>query len=247
MSKFKQGLESIAESYHLNSNISDMYLENKIQMYESNWIKSKLILDILTLDLGYGDGVIYKDLHKSFLLEIIEGSSKLVEEAKDEFLRNNDSKTRIYESLFEEFDSNKKYKQVICSHVLEHVEEPRLLLKHLNNLMLENGVIVGIVPNSNSIHRQLGVSMGLSSSNDALSERDKVVGHLRVYDFQALENDLKETGFTLIEARGFFVKPLSNSQIIKLEPEVIQGLLNLSDVFPKELCANIGFVAGKIR
>jgi 2-polyprenyl-3-methyl-5-hydroxy-6-metoxy-1,4-benzoquinol methylase len=247
MSVFRQKLEVIAESYHLNSNITDMHLENKIQIYESDWVRSKLELGKLTLDLGYGDGVIYNCLYNSFNLEIVEGSSKIVRIAKEEFARNQDTKTTIFESLFEDYHPKKNYDQIICSHVLEHVESPSLLLNHLNKLLSDNGVIVGIVPNSNSIHRQLGVSMGISQNNDSLSERDKAVGHLRVYDYEALEKEFNASGFRVIESRGFLVKPLSNSQIVNLSPQVIEGLLNMSNNFPKELCANLGFVAKKIR
>ena len=127
------------------------------------------------------------------------------------------------------------------------MEFPSLLLNHLDKLLSDDGVIVGIVPNSNSIHRQLGVSMGISKNKDSLSERDKAVGHLRVYDYDALESEFNASGFRVIESRGFFVKPLSNSQIVNLTPKVIEGFLNMSDNFPKELCANLGFVAKKIR
>ena len=91
MSVFRQKLELIAESYHLNSNVTDMHLENKIQIYESHWVRSKLQLDKSTLDLGYGDGVIYNCLYNSFNLEIVEGSSKIVKIAREKFARNKDT------------------------------------------------------------------------------------------------------------------------------------------------------------
>jgi hypothetical protein len=54
---------------------------------------------------------------------------------------------------------------------------------------------------------------------------------------------LNDGGLRTLEARGFFVKSLANSQMLNLSEEVIWGLCEVSDDLPVEFGANIGLVA----
>ena len=82
----------------------------------------------------------------------------------------------------------------------------------------------------------------LQQELDDLSPRDKAVGHLRVYSLESLIKEIEETGFRVLEKRGFFTKALSNAQMINLDPEVFRGLCKLSSNLPAEMGANIGLV-----
>jgi hypothetical protein len=102
-----------------------------------------------------------------------------------------------------------------------------------------DGDLVVIVPNSESIHRQLAVLMGLQPHLDSLSQRDHVVGHQRVYSFAGLRADLKEAGFQVVEEKGFFFKPLPNSMMLEFSHDLLWAMNVIAETLPPELMANI--------
>ena len=242
----KQDLNYIATSYHSDAPL-DIEIENSIQIYEFPWISKFIYPNMKILDLGIGDGIVLNLLveHMNkvvFDIKILEGSSVICQN----FHGFNNDKLNIENTLFENFDTDDRYDLIIMSHVLEHVENPINILKKFKNLLSENGKIVGIVPNSQSIHRRLAVYMGIQELLDSLSPRDLMVGHLRVYSIETLESDLNKSGLISEEIKGFFLKPLSNGQLMQFDANLISALLKVSEEIPPELCANVGFVAKKI-
>ena len=235
-------LDQIAEDYH-SSLLPDMHIEQECQRYELSWLSSHFRFpSVQVLDLGFGDGVNFEAVARSCQLTLVEGSLELCSKAqqKSDLLNLN---VRIVHSLFEDFDTTEQFDIILASHVLEHVDEPVGLLKHLQTFLKDEGLIVGIAPNAESFHRKLGVVMGLQSNLDDLSQRDHLVGHQRVYSLDTLRRDIEDSGMEMINHRGFFLKVLANSQMIHLDRTVLVGLLKISDQLPTELCANIGFVA----
>lgn len=73
-------------------------------------------------------------------------------------------------------------------------------------------MIVG-VPNAHSLHRLIGVKMGLLADPTELNERDRSVGHRRVYTPDSFAQELKDARLRVIHLGGVFLKPLSNQQI----------------------------------
>jgi 2-polyprenyl-3-methyl-5-hydroxy-6-metoxy-1,4-benzoquinol methylase len=125
------------------------------------------------------------------------------------------------------------------NHVLEHIEDPVFVLKKLKNYLSENGRLLVGVPNANSLHRLAGVKMGLLTSVYELNERDKSLGHYRVYDESLLRKHLEESGFYIEHAGGIFLKFLSNKQIEEfLDEKILDAYYELSDLMP-QFCALI--------
>ena len=237
-----ENLDNIASNYHLQ-NLPDMHIERLCQEYEINWLLENIeSAGQKVLDLGYGDGVNFESLARNCSLTLVEGSEEL---AKKATLRSAELGVHVdvHCCLFEDFSAVRNFDVVLASHVLEHVDRPVELLIDLSQLLRPGGVLVGLVPNAESLHRRLGVAMGLSKKLDDLSERDYLVGHQRVYDLTMLKNDLVKAGFVMINHRGFFAKLLANHQMLHLDERVLLGLLKMSDDMPTELCANLGFVA----
>ena len=170
-------LNQIAKSYHLNSDLEDCFIEELCQKFFLEWLVSFLEKEDQVLELGYGDGFVTNYLYeKNINITVIEGSSILVEKAKTKHPNLSCIKT-----LFEEYNPKKKYNIILALHILEHVDNPLTLLNHLYNLLTEKGKIIIAVPNCESIHRRLALIMNLHESLDALSQRDLMVGHQRVY------------------------------------------------------------------
>lgn len=239
----EERLDEIAEEYH-QANMQDMFIENMGQLYELPWIHSQIRRGSRILDLGYGDGLVFDSLlnfaeTNDCSVSMIEGSGKLVEQAQ----KHANGRAKVEQSFFETYTPDRKFDIILASHVLEHVDDPVELLKHMATICNEGARIIGLVPNSGSIHRRLAVLMGLQPYLDSLSPRDNLVGHQRVYSLATLTEDFNSSPWQIKETRGFFLKPLANSQLLSYDKSVIAALLQISDELPTEICANIAFSA----
>lgn len=134
---------------------------------------------------------------------------------------------------------------MVATNVLEHVQDPLLILKNVYEWLVPGGRVLVTVPNAQSLHRQLAVELGIQNSIYDLSPRDHIVGHLRVYDVNALVNECQLAGFRVIEKRGFVLKVLSNSQQMALDRTLIQAMHSISPLLPVDIQANIGLVLQK--
>lgn len=235
MEDYVSKLDLIAENYH-NCDVPDKFIEEISQEQSLPWIFKKLEGKARILELGYGDGIINKNLlAKGFAVDVLEGSPKVVERAKKEC-----SSLNIQQTLFETFKTDQKYDSILALHVLEHVDHPVDLLRKMMEWLSEDGELVIIVPNKNSIHRQLAVEMGLQHKLDDLSPRDLLVGHQRVYSLQSLRKDIEEAGYKVVEETGFFLKTLPNGMMLDYSHELITAMNTISDKIPPQLLANIG-------
>jgi 2-polyprenyl-3-methyl-5-hydroxy-6-metoxy-1,4-benzoquinol methylase len=192
------------------------------------------------LELGPADGVMTSLLLKDFQsLTIVEGSQQLLDK-----IPSAQNLTKI-QSLFEEFNPDESYDSIIMEHILEHVEDPTSLLRRAKRWLTPNGKIFIGVPNANSIHRLVGVKMKMLEDQFQLNDRDILLGHRRVYSWDTLKTDIKESGLSLIEIGGVYFKPVSNFQIEKhWTKEMIDGFYLLGKDFP-EVAAEIYAICGK--
>jgi 2-polyprenyl-3-methyl-5-hydroxy-6-metoxy-1,4-benzoquinol methylase len=116
-------------------------------------------------------------------------------------------------SLIEAFTPPGVFETVIIDHVLEHVADPQSILGRVQRWLAPNGRLIVGVPNARSIHRLIGVKMGLLGDPTELNERDLAVGHRRVYTPESFEKELREARLHIVHIGGVFLKPLSNQQI----------------------------------
>ncbi|HEY3300030.1 MAG TPA: class I SAM-dependent methyltransferase [Methylophilaceae bacterium] len=237
----RQVLEKIAHEYHTNEAIPDIHIENLCQDHFITWLLKQLSKSDRVLELGYGDGLVTAALAGLGCdLTVIEGASTLVNVAKAKHPNIN-----CIDTLFEEFRPEKPYDVILASHVLEHVDNPQDILKLMASWLSDDGELIIVVPNKNSIHRQLSVIMGLQPQLDTLSARDLLVGHQRVYSLQTLEDDVRGAGLFPIESMGFFLKVLPNSMMLDYSKALLKALNEISDVIPKDILANIGLIVSK--
>lgn len=237
----KETLDEIAKNYHTSSP-PDMFIENAGQRHSLKWINEQIQDCKSVLELGYGDGIVTENLiNQNKDLTQIEGSKILVDKVKEKY----GDKIKCEHSLFEEFAPTEQFDAIIASHVLEHVDDPVVLLKRMHAWLKPEGKLVILVPNKESIHRRLAVLMKLQPELDTLSKRDYLVGHQRVYSLYTLKEDVKEAGFISLNARGFAFKPLPNSMMIDFDQKLIEAMNTISDIMPPQMMANLGLVATK--
>jgi 2-polyprenyl-3-methyl-5-hydroxy-6-metoxy-1,4-benzoquinol methylase len=232
-------LERIALDYHLNESVPDKFIEDLCQQHCCEWLATLIRPEMRVCELGVGDGVTLSRLAPvASAYCVVEASSTLVERARREH-----PAVEVIHSLFEDYRPVQGFDRLFALHVLEHVEDPVSLTRHLSQWLAPDAELIVVVPNRNSLHRRLAVLMGLQPELDTLSARDRLVGHLRVYGLQELRADLDAAGFEVIEERGFFLKSLPNSMMLDHTPELIRAMNKLGDQLPADYQANLAIRA----
>jgi len=182
-------------------------------------------------------GEIEKDVKKYFKeVTCVDGSEAILKNLKNKF-----PDFECIHSLFEEFKTEEKFDIILMTNILEHVKMPVELLKLAKTWLKKEGRIMIIIPNAFSIHRMLGVEMGIIKNVHDLDEADKKVGHRRVYDYETLKKEIIEAGLKIEYSKGIFLKVLHNSAIEKFKEEQIEGFFKLGERFP-ENCAELLFI-----
>lgn len=242
-----RSLDDVAQDYYLDPP-DDVWLEERVQA----WIMPRIAQWCVgrTLEMGYGTGLTTRLLSQMGVdIDVVEGSSALVSDAlawRDAVNAAADiplCRVAVFEARFEEWNPPNLYDTVLCLHVLEHVAQPRELLARVRGWLKPGGRLIVVTPNARSIHRKVGALMS-GDMIDTLSERDRLVGHLRVYDLDQLAGDvLASSAFRLTNFGGWFLKPTNNARMIDWPPEHIDALCELGWVGRAEDAANIIVVA----
>ena len=109
-------------------------------------LRAKLPIGAEVLDVGCGNGVISRSLgEKGFNVQGVDVSEKAIEKAKS---LNMFSNVKFDVVSAEQLVANgQQYHAVICSEVLEHLNEPTKLLTVLHEILKDNGVLIVTVPN----------------------------------------------------------------------------------------------------
>jgi len=103
-----------------------------------------------------------------------------------------------------------------------------------------------MVPNANSIHRQIGVKLGLLKHTEELNSLDVTVDHQTVYTKKTLIKDARKAGLKVIKSGGIFLKPLSSKQIEDcFNKPLLNAFFELGADYP-EISAEIFVVCAKL-
>jgi len=159
---------------------------------------------------------------------VVEGSSKLCEAARETF----GSDVTVTCSLFEDYEPEKLFDSIVCSMVLEHVLNPVEVLKRSRSWLKPGGQMFVCVPHADSLHRRLGVIMGLNQKTHDLAPSDYAVGHRRVYHAQELEADIKAAGFQSLSNVSMGLKVVHGAAMTHLSHAQISGMFDLGDQIP---------------
>ena len=194
------------------------------------------------LELGSFKG----DFTKKFLpcfddITCVEASDVAIEEAKKKL----GDRVTFVNSLFEKAVLPKRYDNIVLTHVLEHLDDPILVLKRINNEWLADGGRFFLVcPNANAPSRQIAVKMGVITHNAAVTPSEAAHGHRCTYSLDTLERDAVAAGLKVVHRSGIFFKALANFQWDRLlqtdiiSEEYLEGCYKLGQHYP-DLCSSI--------
>ncbi len=189
-------------------------------------IVTPLVHQRTVLECGCSTGVITEMIVGEVKeLDVVEGSQIYADKVEERF----HGQLRMFVSLFDEFEADKKYDIILFLGVLHHLETPAKTLKHLSRFLKDDGELLISVPNMTSLHRRLGVAMGVVEDVYATSERNTFFEQFGRFDKQRLEAVVQESGLTIKESFGFFLKPFPHSvmQDLELKQDVLDGLFQL--------------------
>lgn len=192
------------------------------------------------LELGPAEGLMTGVLHEAFpRLTVVEGAQVFCEDLRQRF-----PGVTVVHSLFEDFAPSELFDTIVLGHVLEHVDAPAALLEKARGWLAPGGVICAAVPNARSIHRQAAVIMRLLPTEDSLNEADIYHGHRRVYNPESFRADFLAAGLTIRHFGGYWLKPVSNSQIEQTwTPEMLAAFMQLGERYP-DIAGEIFVIAG---
>lgn len=197
------------------------------------------------LFLGLGEGGLVEMMASRFKRAVVvEASISLLESARAR-LSHLESLVLVHER-FETYTPGPGISTacLLANHVLEHLEDPVSLIQRSRTWVDDDGFAVFTVPNATSLHRRIGVAMGLLSDVYALGPQDLRVGHKRVYDLASLRHDVMAGHYEIAESGGFNVKLVSQEQMVGWPASLHEAIYAISRDVPAELCSNV-YVVGR--
>lgn len=231
MKQEQSRLDSCVSTYRKASSFDDYMRESVFKTFEPFMIKEHCS----ALELGCSDGYMTEMISKKVTqLVVVEGSGKFIDKARERNLPN----VKFIYSLFEDFNSKKKYDYVFATYILTHIADLKKIFKMIHSVINEDGLLFIVVPNSRALSRQLAVHMGLINDLMVLSENDLNHGHCRAYDRITLNRDIETNGFKIISQGGVVLKILADFQMdiaIRneiLREEQLEGLNKLGHEYP---------------
>jgi 2-polyprenyl-3-methyl-5-hydroxy-6-metoxy-1,4-benzoquinol methylase len=166
------------------------------------------------LDFGAGSGVNLDMLRKHGLVDIHE---------QNKYARAIIKKEKKIKNLYSTLKIKKKsYDLILLADVIEHVKQPKVLLKDLKKFLKKDGHILITVP----------------AYQFLFSKKDKVLGHYRRYNKELLKTELS----------GFKVENISYFNTFLCIPIIIMTMLNkfLKRDYIKQVETTPNFILNKL-
>jgi len=181
-----------------------------INPLRAEYISSKVKLEGKTLlDVGCGGGILAEALHdKGAIVTGIDAAGPGIEIAKHHAKKNNkliDYQESTAEDLIQK--SSEKYDVVTCLEVLEHVPDPKLLVKTCIDLLNPNGDLFLSTINKNPrswITAIVGAEYIFNILPKGTHEFDKFIKP------SSLGSYIREGSAELVETKGMFYNPITH-------------------------------------
>ena len=205
-----------------------------------NWYPHRILAQVSggsLLELGVGHGYATSILNGRFDRHVIlDGSSAVIRQFREQYP---DLDLDLVEGYFETYDSDERFDVICMGFVLEHVEDPAVVLEHYRRFLKPGGSLFVTVPNAQSMHRRIGQAAGLLPDLFKLGEGDRQLGHRQLFSVDSMGELLNAHGYEVVGTEGLFFKPFTTGQIQQLDltPQILQGLMSVGIEYPELCCA----------
>ncbi|WP_216913406.1 MULTISPECIES: class I SAM-dependent methyltransferase [unclassified Synechococcus] len=227
----QRDLNAEATQYHAKA---PTIFENDLVL---NWYPQRILQRLHTgrsiLELGIGHGITARIFHEVASRHVlIEGASVVIEQFRAE---HPDLDCEIQHCYFEDFETLEKFDYIVMGFILEHVDDPRMVLQRYAQYLAPGGKLFVAVPNGKSLNRRIGYAMGKINDLYDLNANDVAMGHQRQYCVDTLTADLESSGYELTHLEGIYLKPLPLPVLQRMEDaaENFQALLQVGIDFPE--------------
>jgi SAM-dependent methyltransferase len=222
----KAALEEIAQRYDPSNPAEqfDYWLKRLQVSCLGRWLRGRH-----ALELGCATGELTSLIAPLVeRYDVVEGSEHNVEVARGRVPTAN-----FVCAMWEDFAPVDSYSDVVMFNALEHVPDPVGLLERVRKWLTDDGRVHIVVPNGLSLHRLVGVEMGLQPDPLALTDGDRAQGHVRNYTLDALVADVRASGLTVRNVQPVFLKVLANRQMLDWNWELIRAMHEVAQRFPE--------------
>jgi ubiquinone/menaquinone biosynthesis C-methylase UbiE len=176
----------------MNESHSTLLLIEKMDKYNA-WVYSKFLKynKGKILEIGCGIGTVtqyYINNVNSFDVTVIDISEEYVNIVKQRFDNCKNFKAYVADIAAKvDILEENGYDTIICSNVLEHIQNDSDAIANMSKLLKKNGLLVLLVPTCNFLFSSL----------------DKNLGHCRRYSRMEIKNKLEKAG--LVVEKQFYV------------------------------------------
>ena len=205
------------------------------------------------LDVGCGNGIISLNLGKEgYTIHGIDMSEKSIENAKEKNPFSNVSFSAMDAETMRA--SGLRYDAIVCSEVLEHLNNPGSLLKQLFEILKDDGILLVTVPNGKGPRESLvtkpflklrkknnwawrsvlKLKKSLGYSGTTIQSDADNLDHIQFFTRKQLNDLSKENGFT-IQTIGSsnFIDDIFPISLLSTRSKTIQKLdSHVADFFP---------------
>lgn len=195
------------------------------------------------LDVGVGRSAVSRHLEFPVRsLTLVEPMRWALDRDEERF--GSDDVTRFhgtYEAFVSQTSATRKYDVVLFSGVLHEMNENEAeqALASTSSILAKGGLVLAVVPNRNSIHRVLGVHLGLQDSLDSRTQAEARVSQQNGYTMSILDGKFASHGFRSVLTETFFLKLSSHAEMaLAMESKVLtehglEQLFALSELLPE--------------
>lgn len=197
------------------------------------------------LELGLGHGYTTDIFSRRFGRHVVlEGSPAVIGNFRD---KHPGCGAQIVETYFENFSTDERFDVIVMGFILEHVDDPLLILRRYRDFLAPGGRMFVAVPNAEVLNRKLGHLAGLLDDMTELSENDHLLGHKRFYTVASLSADVAQAGCGVDRLEGIYLKPFTTRQIVslQLERKVIDALCTVGIDYPELSCGILAEISAR--
>jgi SAM-dependent methyltransferase len=231
-----EDLNAVASEYRPNAATE---IENDLILH---WYPKRILsrfnfADSL-LELGLGHGFTAELFAKACNRHVIvDGASVVIDQFKQ---REPNFSGALVLDYFETYAPKEPFDIIVMGFVLEHVDDPEIILRRYRQYLKPDGKIYVAVPNAKSLNRRIGFELGLIDDIYSLNANDIALGHKRQFCIDTLSELLLKTGYSIEHVEGLYLKPLPLATL-KTVPDFKKNLEAMCKVgieFP-ELCVGL--------
>ena len=197
-----QWQEHVARTFDYFDGVGEAAAEYSLGIVKRHLVGKRI------LEVGPADGHMTRGLVKDFDLTLVEPSETLCEKLRQCFPR-----AQVIRTLVEDFIPSERFDNILLCHLLDHVRDPEQVVRMAGSWLSPGGKIIAIAPNSESLHRQAAVRMGLLPAVNAFSERDRIQGKRKIFNREEFRRLFSSAGLEIEFFGGYWLKPVSNRQI----------------------------------